>query len=156
MADIVPASELASYSGKERPPSDWLTIEQERINAFADATLDHQFIHLDAEKAKQTPFGTTIAHGYLTLSLLPYLSAQCGISPENLVMAINYGSYRLRFRQPVPVGSRVRCHMVLAEVTEKGPGQLLCKSNVTVEIEGSDKPALIAEVLSLFIVGSGS
>ena len=156
MADIVPASELASYIGKERPPSDWLTIEQERINAFADATLDHQFIHLDAEKAKQTPFGTPIAHGYLTLSLLPYLSAQCGISPENLVMAINYGSDKLRFLQPVPVGSRGRCHMVLAEVTEKGPGQLLCKSNVTVEIEGSDKPALIAEVLSLFIVGSGS
>ena len=154
MADIVPASELASWIGKERPPSDWLTIDQDRINAFADATLDHQFIHIDAEKAKQTPFGTTIAHGYLSLSLLPYFSAQCGIAPDNLAMAINYGSDKVRFLQPVPVGSRVRCHMVLAEVTEKGPGQYLCKSNVTVEIEGADKPALVAEVLSLFITRS--
>ena len=154
MADTVPASELKDWIGRERPPSDWLTIDQDRVNAFADATLDHQYIHLDAEKAKQTPFGTTIAHGYLTLSLLPHFGAQCGISPENLVMAINYGSDKVRFLQPVPVGSRVRCHMTLADVTEKGPGQYLCKSNVSVEIEGQEKPALIAEVLSLFITRS--
>ena len=152
MSELVPVAELSSHIGKQRPPSDWLVIDQERVNAFADATLDHQFIHLDPEKAKKTPFGTTIAHGYLTLSLLPHFSAQCGIAPEGMVMAINYGSDKVRFLQPVPVGSAVRCHMVLDDVTEKNPGQLLCKSTVTIEIKDQAKPALIAQVLSLFVV----
>ncbi|MEN7344064.1 MAG: MaoC family dehydratase [Pseudomonadota bacterium] len=152
MSLVVPVSELQDYVGKEREPSEWFVIDQERVNAFADATLDHQFIHLDQEKAKATPFGTTIAHGYLTLSLLPYLSAQCGIAPEGMVMAINYGSDKLRFLQPVAVGSSVRAHMVLDSVTEKNPGQYLFKSIVTVEIKDQAKPALIAETLSLFIV----
>lgn len=152
MSTVVPVSSLSDYVGQQREPSDWFVIDQDRVQAFADATLDHQFIHLDEEKAKQTPFGGTIAHGYLTLSLLPYLSAQCGISPEGMVMAINYGSDKLRFLQPVPVGSSVRAHMVLDSVTEKKPGQLLFKSTVTVEIKDQAKPALIAETLSLFIV----
>lgn len=152
MSEEVAAADLASYINKERAPSDWVLIDQDRINAFADATLDHQFIHIDKDKAKQTPFGTTIAHGYLTLSLLPYLSAQCGIHPKGMVMAINYGSDKLRFLQPVPSGSEVRAHMVLKEVTEKSPGQYLLKSNVTVEIKGIEKPALVAETLSLFVV----
>lgn len=152
MATVVPVAELDQYIGKQREPSDWFTIDQQRINDFADATLDHQFIHLDEAKAKKTPFGTTIAHGYLTLSLLPYLSAQCGITPEGMQMAINYGSDKLRFLQPVPAGSQVRCHMVLDSVTEKSPGQLLFKSTVTVEIKDQPKPALVAETLSLFIV----
>ncbi|MEM7612044.1 MAG: MaoC family dehydratase [Pseudomonadota bacterium] len=152
MSELIPLDELPNHIGKQREPSDWLQIDQERVNAFADATLDHQFIHLDEEKAKQTPFGGTIVHGYLTLSLLPYFSAQCSIAPEGTVMAINYGSDKVRFLQPVPVGSSVRCHMVLDEVTEKNPGQYLCKSTVTVEIKDQDKPALIAQVLSLFVV----
>ena len=152
MSETVAPADLASYIDRERPPSDWVKIDQERINAFADATLDHQFIHIDEARAKQTPFGGTIAHGYLTLSLLPYLSAQCGILPEGTVMAINYGSDKLRFLQPVPAGSEVRAHMVLKDVTEKSPGQFLLKSLVTVEIKGMDKPALVAETLSLFVV----
>ncbi|MEM8547277.1 MAG: MaoC family dehydratase [Pseudomonadota bacterium] len=148
----VPAAELASYIDRELEPTEWFVIDQERVNAFADATLDHQYIHLDEAKASQTPFGGTIVHGYLTLSLLPYFTGKSGVSPEGLVMAINYGSDKVRFLQPVRVGSAVRCHMVLKEVTERGPGQLLAKSQVTIEIQGQDKPALIAEVLSLFVV----
>ncbi len=152
MSELIPLAELPDHIGKQRPPSEWLVIDQDRVNEFADATLDHQFIHLDEEKAKQTPFGGTIAHGYLTLSLLPHFSSQCGIAPEGTVMAINYGSDKVRFLQPVPVGSAVRCHLVLDEVTEKNPGQLLFKSTATIEIKDQKKPALIAQVLSLFVV----
>ncbi|MEL6870779.1 MAG: MaoC family dehydratase [Pseudomonadota bacterium] len=152
MSDVVPVDKLSELIGKTREPSDWFEIDQARVQAFADATLDHQFIHLDEEKAKQTPFGGTIVHGYLTLSLLPHFTAQCGIAPEGMVMAINYGSDKLRFLQPVPVGSQVRGHMVLNEVTEKAPGQLLFKSTVTVEIKDQAKPALICEALSMFVV----
>ena len=149
---LVPKEELASYIDTPLKPSDWFAIDQQRINDFADATLDHQFIHVDIEKAAQTPFGTTIAHGYLTLSLLPYLTAQCGIAPQNILMAINYGSDKLRFLQPVTVGSEVRALVRLLEVTEKAPGQVLLKCEVTVEIKGQAKPALIAHTLSLFFV----
>jgi len=149
---LVPKEELASYIDTPLEPSDWFAIDQQRINDFADATLDHQFIHVDIEKAAQTPFGTTIAHGYLTLSLLPYLTAQCGIAPQNILMAINYGSDKLRFLQPVTVGSEVRALVRLLEVTEKTPGQVLLKCEVTVEIKGQAKPALIAHTLSLFFV----
>jgi len=149
---LVPKEELASYIDTPLEPSDWFAIDQQRINDFADATLDHQFIHVDIEKAAQTPFGTTIAHGYLTLSLLPYLTAQCGIAPQNILMAINYGSDKLRFLQPVTVGSEVRALVRLLEVTEKAPGQVLLKCEVTVEIKGQAKPALIAHTLSLFFV----
>ncbi|MEO0575347.1 MAG: MaoC family dehydratase [Pseudomonadota bacterium] len=152
MTEIVAVDALKDHIGKQRAPSEWMVVDQERVQAFADATLDHQFIHLDEEKAKQTPFGGTIVHGYLTLSLLPHFTAQCGIAPEGTVMAINYGSDKLRFLQPVPVGSSVRAHMVLNEVTEKGPGQFLFKSTVTVEIKDQDKPALICEALSMFVV----
>ncbi|HEY5656024.1 MAG TPA: MaoC family dehydratase [Woeseiaceae bacterium] len=149
---LVPKEELASYIDTPLEPSDWFAIDQQRINDFADATLDHQFIHVDIEKAAQTPFGTTIAHGYLTLSLLPYLTAQCGIAPQHILMAINYGSDKLRFLQPVTVGSEVRALVRLLEVTEKTPGQVLLKCEVTVEIKGQAKPALIAHTLSLFFV----
>lgn len=149
---LVPKEQLASYIDSPLEPSDWFAIDQQRINDFADATLDHQFIHVDIEKAAQTPFGTTIAHGYLTLSLLPYLTAQCGIAPQNILMAINYGSDKLRFLQPVTVGSEVRALVRLLEVTEKTPGQVLLKCEVTVEIKGQAKPALIAHTLSLFFV----
>jgi acyl dehydratase len=148
----VPVDQLAGYVGKEVGVSDWLTVDQERINAFADATLDHQFIHVDPEAAKMTPWGTTIAHGFLTLSLLPYLTSQVSILPEGMVMAINYGSDKVRFLEPVRVGSDIRARVVLTDVTEKNPGRYLFKSDVTVEIKDNEKPALVAETLSLFIV----
>ena len=149
---VVSREELGNYINKSLEPSDWFKIDQERINHFANATLDHQFIHVDIEKAAETPFGSTIAHGFLTLSLLPYFTAQCGIAPENIMMAINYGTDKIRFLQPVTVNSEVRAHVKLLEVTEKNPGQLLFKTEVTVEIKGKEKPALVAQTLSLFFV----
>ena len=115
----VPVSELTSYIGKDLGHSEWMTIDQERVNQFADCTGDHQFIHIDEEKAKQTPFGGTIAHGFLSLSLLPTLSAGLLIRPEGLKMAVNYGMDSLRFIQPVRVGSRVRLQSTVLDVTEK-------------------------------------
>ena len=152
MLQVVPVDQLADYVGQDLGESDWFTVDQDRINAFADATNDHQFIHVDPEAAKATPWGTTIAHGFLSLSLLPFLTASAGIIPEGMVMAINYGSDKVRFLEPVRVGSQVRAKVRLAEVTEKGPGRYLFKTNVTVEIKDSEKPALIAETLSMFIV----
>jgi acyl dehydratase len=149
----VPRDALRDYKGRELPPSEWLTIDQERINAFADATLDHQFIHVDAEKAAKTPFGTTIAHGYLTMSLVSWFATQCGIRPEGAIMAINYGSDRVRFPQTVRVNSRIRARAKMQEVEEKAPGQILLKTRFTIEIEGEEKPAMVADILSLFIAG---
>ncbi|UAW99163.1 MaoC family dehydratase [Halopseudomonas nanhaiensis] len=148
----VPVSELKSYIGKNLGHSEWLTIDQERVNQFAECTGDHQFIHIDEEKAKQTPFGGTIAHGFLSLSLIPSLSAGLLIRPEGLKMAVNYGLDSLRFIQPVRVGSRVRLNVQVLDVTEKNPGQWLIKAKNTLEIEGVDKPAFIAEGLSLYFV----
>jgi acyl dehydratase len=148
----VPRDALPEYAGRELPPSDWLTIDQERIDAFADATLDHQFIHVDAEKAAKTPFRTTIAHGYLTMSLVSWFAAQCGIRPDGTAMVINYGSDRVRFLQPVKVNSRIRARAQLQEVEEKKPGQILLKTRFTIEVEGEEKPAMVADILSLFII----
>jgi acyl dehydratase len=152
MATQIAPRDMPSLAGKELEPSDWLEITQDRINQFADATNDHQFIHTDTEKAAQTPFGTTIAHGYLTLSLLSYLLTQHSIAPEGTVMGINYGSDKVRYLSPVKVGQRIRAQQKILEVAEKRPGQWLCKVNVTVEIDGESVPALIAEILTMFIV----
>lgn len=148
----VPAEKLKSYIDQSLGTSDWVIIDQDRINTFADVTIDHQFIHVDLEKAKATPFGTTIAHGYLSLSLISHFLTQCGIVPEGTVMAINYGSDKVRFLQPVTVNSKVRGHGKLLEVNEKSPGQFLLKTGISVEIEGQEKPALVAEILSMFFV----
>ncbi len=152
MADKIQAAELPGMVGKELEPSPWLEITQERVNQFADATNDHQFIHVDLEKAKQTPFGGTIAHGFLSLSLLSYLNAQTAIVPEGLVMGINYGSDKVRFLAPVSVGKRIRSRQKILEVAEKKPGQWLIKTDVSVEIDGEETPALVAEILSMYIV----
>jgi len=152
MPDIVKASELPSLAGQEVEPSSWLEITQERVNAFADATNDHQFIHIDEEKAAKTPFRSTIAHGFLTLSLVPFLTAEKARKVEGLVMGINYGSDKVRFLQPVRVGSRIRARQVLMEATEKKPGQWLTRTEVTIEIEHQEKPAVIAEILAMLIV----
>ena len=147
----VAKEELASYIGKDLGTSDWVTVDQARINEFADATLDHQYIHVDEERAKETPFGTTIAHGFLTLSLIPHLASQVRVEPENVVMGINYGLNKVRFLNPVKVGSEVRARVKMTGADEKQPGQMLITTDVTIEIKGEEKPALIAESLALFI-----
>ncbi|WP_454846555.1 MaoC family dehydratase [Pseudomonas farris] len=148
----VPVAELKDYVGKELGRSQWLTIDQERINLFAEATGDYQFIHVDPVKAEQTPFGSTIAHGFLSLSLIPKLMEDILILPEGAKMVVNYGLDSVRFIQPVKVNSRVRLKVDMNEVIEKKPGQWLLKATATLEIEGSDKPAYIAEPLSLCFV----
>jgi len=152
MTETIKASDLPGLVGKELQPSPWLEITQERVSQFADATNDHQFIHVDPEKAAQTPFGGPIAHGFLSLSLLSYLNAQTAIIPENLVMVINYGSDKIRYLMPVRVGKRIRSCQTVIEITEKKPGHWLVKYDVKVEIEGEETPALIAEILSMMVV----
>ncbi|MFJ3076314.1 MULTISPECIES: MaoC family dehydratase [Pseudomonas] len=149
---FVPVTELSQYVGKELGRSQWLKIDQQRINLFAEATGDFQFIHVDPEKAAKTPFGTTIAHGFLTLSLIPKLMEDILVMPEGLKMVVNYGLDSVRFIQPVKVDSNVRLKVDLGEVIEKKPGQWLLKATVTLEIEGEQKPAYIAEPLSLCFV----
>ncbi|MFJ7008148.1 MaoC family dehydratase [Pseudomonas putida] len=148
----VPVTELSQYVGKELGRSAWLKIDQQRINLFAEATGDFQFIHVDPEKAAKTPFGGTIAHGFLTLSLIPKLIEDILVLPEGLKMVVNYGLDSVRFIQPVKVNSQVRLKVDLAEVVEKKPGQWLLKAVATLEIEGEEKPAYIAESLSLCFV----
>lgn len=151
MKEVVPASELSAYIGKELGSSDWFLVDQDRIDAFADVTLDHQFIHVDPDKAAMTPFGTTIAHGFLTLSLLSHLTADCGLVPEGTAMGVNYGFDKLRFLQPVKVNQSLRARVKPLAVSEKAAGQYLIKSEVTVDIQDEKKPALVAEWLTLMI-----
>ncbi len=152
MTVTVSLNEFSSSTGREMEPSEWLLIDQDRINQFASATNDHQFIHVDPERAAQSPFGGTIAHGFLTLSLLSFLNGQNLIVPEGMVMGINYGSNKVRYLQPVRVGERIRSHQKLLEVSQKLPGQWIVKSAVTVEIENNEKPAMVAEMLSMYMV----
>ena len=133
---------------KSASPAGW-TIDQARIDAFADATEDRQFIHVDPAAAAQTPFGGTIAHGFLTLSLLSRMGAEAMLLPEGMTMAVNYGLDRVRFLAPVSSGKRVRGRFTLDSIDEKAPGQWLMRHTVSVEIEGEDKPALTAQWLGL-------
>jgi acyl dehydratase len=144
--------EIRKRIGEEVGISSWLVVDQARIDAFADATEDRQFIHVDPEAAAQTPFGGTIAHGFLTLSLLSRMGAEAMLLPEGLRMAVNYGLDRVRFLASVKSGRRVRGRFTLDSVEEKAPGQWLLRHTVTVEIEGEDKPALTAVWLGLMIV----
>lgn len=139
--------------GKESATGEWMDVDQELINQFADVTRDHQFIHVDPERAKATPFGTTIAHGFLTLSLLTHLGATAQPEDPNperfsgMVMGINYGFDKVRFISPVKVGSRVRAHSLLSKVELKGSAIQQTRT-MTVEIEGESKPALVADWLT--------
>ena len=152
MSQSIKAEELETLIGQESNPSSWLEITQERIDGFADATNDHQFIHVDPVKAAETPFGATIAHGFLTLSLLPALTAEISPDVEGRVMGINYGLDKLRFVQPVKVGSRVRARQELLKAVERKPGHWMIKSRVTMDIEDEEKPAMIAETISIIVV----
>lgn len=149
----VSKEELIAAVGTTLAPGEWFEINQERVNQFADVTLDHQFIHIDQEKAAATPFGGTIAHGFLTLSMLVHLCEQSTLVPDNVVMGINYGFNKVRFLAPVRTGKRVRAVMGIASVEEKDGNRLLVTQNVTVEIEGEETPALVAEWLSMYVVG---
>ena len=153
MLKIVKPSEIDSVLGTEVGVSDWVIIDQKRIDKFADATMDHQFIHVDPEQA--TPvFGSTIAHGFLSLSLvagIPF-EQEIGMVIEGTKMGLNYGLDKVRFLSPVSVNSEVRIRMKCIDVTEKNPGQFLAKTEVTMEIKGIEKPAFVAETLSMFIV----
>ena len=143
--------EIRLRIGEEVGVSSWITIDQPRIDAFADATEDLQFIHVDPDAAARTPFGGTIAHGFLSLSLLSRMGAEAMLMPEGMRMAINYGLDRVRFLAPVRSGSQVRGRFTLDSVEEKAPGQLLLRHNVVVEIHGEEKPALSAVWLALIV-----
>ena len=149
---VAALDEIRTRIGQEVGLSSWLTLDQPRIDAFAEATEDRQFIHVDPSSAARTPFGGTVAHGFLTLSMLSRMAAEATLLPDTLKMAINYGFERVRFIAPVRSGRRVRGRFVLDSVEEKAPGQVLMRHNVTVEIEGEEKPALTALWLGLMFV----
>jgi acyl dehydratase len=153
MAQTVTRQQLDAMVGRELGVSEWFPIDQARVNSFADVTLDHQFVHVDPERAKKTPFRGTIAHGFLTLSLLVHLCLPFIPTLEHRKLVVNYGFDKVRFSAPVKVGKRIRTVSKLAEVSERKPGNVIMRIDVTVEIKGEDKPALLAEWLSLHIVG---
>ena len=143
--------DLQAKTGEVIGTSRWFEMSQDRINAFADATEDHQFIHVDLEAAKATPFGGTIAHGFLTLSMLAPMMDELPDKPD-VTMSVNYGFNKVRFLSPVKSGKRIRGHLKLLELVEKRPGQWQQTVEVTVEIEGEDKPALLAEWMFMHFV----
>lgn len=145
--NTVSRAAFAAMIGTEIGVSDWFTISQAQIDAFADCTHDHQYIHVDPAAAAQSPFGGTIAHGFLTLSLLSAMAYQMP-AIEGAVMGVNYGFNKIRFVSPVRSGARIRGRFTLAELTQIRPGEVQFMMQVTVEIEGQDKPALVAEWLS--------
>ena len=153
MMKVINPSEIDSVIGTEVGVSDWVLIDQDRINKFADATMDHQFIHVDPEQA--TPvFGSTIAHGFLSLSLvagIPF-DQEIGLVLEGTKLGLNYGLVKVRFLSPVSVDSEVRIRMKCIDISEKNPGQYLAKTEVTMEIKGVEKPAFVAETLSMFVL----
>ena len=145
-------SQILALKGTELGHSEWFLIDQQRVTDFADVTIDHQFIHVDEAAAAAGPFGGTIAHGFLTLSLLVHLTSELAPPLDNLVMGINYGFDRIRFMNPVRAGSRIRARSKLVEMKERQQSQILTKTRVTVEIEGEDKPALTADWLGMTVV----
>ena len=148
----IKVEDIKDAVGTASGTSSWVEVDQSRIDTFAECTGDHQFIHVNPEMAKMTPFGTTIAHGFLSLSLIPMMSYEAAPAIAGAKMGLNYGLNKLRFLAPVKSGKRVRGHFKLVGHEEKNPGQHLLTSEVTIEIEGEDKPALVAETLSLVFV----
>jgi acyl dehydratase len=152
MTEGLSLKKLEEYRGKEIGLSDWMEISQERIDAFAECTEDRQWIHVDPEKAKQSPYGTTIAHGFLVLSLLVHLASQIELFRKGIKMVTNIGLDRVKFLTPVKSGSRVRNRVILKEVSDKGKGKILVTLENTIEIEGETKPALVADILALIFI----
>ena len=148
---VVAVSEMVNQIGHKFEPGNWMTLDQDRINSFADCTEDHQFIHVDEEAAAQTPFGGTIAHGLLTLSSLVKLCEDSSLYPENIVMGINYGFNKVRFLAPVRAGKRVRAHVEIQNVEPKDEKRYDVTLAITVEIEDEEKPALVAEWMNMMV-----
>ena len=156
MADLT-MNQLGEHVGRELGVSEWVAIEQPRINAFADCTGDHQWIHVDVERAKrESPFRGPVAHGYLALAMIAPLSMEVGIIPRDAAAGLNYGIDKVRFLAPVPAGARVRLRVSLLGVEPREGGQIVMKTRNTLEVEGSEKPALIAETLALLIPEKGA
>ena len=151
MGLIVARQNLQDHIGEMLAPGEWFVVDQSCINQFADVTLDHQFIHVDKEKAGNSVFGSTIAHGFLSLSMLTHLMKDSLLIPENCVMGINYGFDKVRFLNPVKSGSAIRACATVAGVEEKKDKQILVRHAITVEIKGQEKPALVCEWLNLFV-----
>ena len=148
---------VSDFLGHELGVSGWMTVDQSRIDQFAECTGDHQWIHVDVARAnRESPFGGPIAHGYLTLSLIAPLAMEIGVVPKDAIAGFNYGLDKVRFLAPVKAGERVRLRVVLLGVEPKDAGGLVIKTRNTLEIEGSDKPALIAEALALLIPGKAT
>lgn len=154
MNRMVTVDKLRASVGSELGVSDWFLIDQQRVDAFADVTEDHQFVHVDPERARATPFGGTIAHGLLTLSLIVHLCIDFVPQIADRQLVLNYGFDKVRFPAPVRVGTRVRARVSLADAVERKPGQILVKLDVIFDIEGESKPALTAEWLSLHVLSS--
>ena len=148
---VIPKEEMVNTIGTRLEPSEWVVLDQARINTFADCTEDHQFIHIDEEKAAQTPFGGTIAHGFLTLSMMAKFTEDSMLVPEGMVMGMNYGCDKLRFLAPVRAGKRVRMHSEVLNVDRKDDHRFLVKIGVSMEIEGEETPALVAEWLHMLV-----
>lgn len=147
---ILPPAEMKKILGTELGVSDWFKIDQERINQFADCTMDQQWIHVDEAAAATGPFGKTIAHGYLTMSLISYFSQDFMVVPEGATMVVNYGMNKLRLINPVSVGSHIRDRIAFTAMEEKSNGRILVTTSHTIEIKDQEKPALFAEVLTMF------
>ena len=148
---------LGEHIGRELGVSDWVALDQRRIDAFAACTGDHQWIHVDVERAKrESPFGGPVAHGYLTLSMVASLAMQVGVIPKDAAAGINYGIDKVRFLAPVPAGARVRLRVVLAGIEPREGGQVIMKTQNTLEVEGAQKPALVAETLAQLIPATGA
>ena len=143
--------------GQELGMSDWVTIDQPCIDSFASCTGDHQWIHVDVERAKrESPFRGPVAHGYLTLAMVAPLAMQVGVIPTDAAAGLNYGVEKVRFLAPVPAGARVRLRVVLAGLEPREGGQVIMKTQNTLEVEGSEKPALVAETLALLLPANGA
>lgn len=152
MSVVIAKDQIPDYIGYVCEPTHWHTVTQQQVNAFADTTLDHQFIHVDEERAAQTPFGGTIAHGFLTLSMIPHFAETFSVVVEGLTMGVNYGFDSIRFLAPVRVGKAIRAQARIVDITEKRPGQYLLHYHVDIEIRGEDKPALSAQWFAMIFV----
>ena len=153
MPQLIEKSDIGHYIGHECEPTEWFNVTQDQVNQFADCTLDHQFIHIDPVAAAQTPFGGTVAHGFLTLSMLSHFSTQYNLVINGITFGVNKGFDKVRFVSPVRVGSNIRCHAKIKNITEKRPGQFDFVMDLSVEIEGEEKPALVAEWLTVQFAG---
>jgi len=148
--EVMPVEKIKERIGDELGLTDWFQMDQDRIDKFAECTEDHQWIHVDKDASAKGPFGKTIAHGYLTVSLLSHFSADIALVPEGTMMAINYGMNKLRLINPIPFDAKIRDRVTLTAVDEKSGGRILVTTTHTVEIEGEEKPACVAEVLGMF------